>query len=319
MTKIDLITGFLGSGKTTLIKQYARYLVSQGERVGIIENDYGAVNVDMLLMNELKNEGIGLEMVAGGCDYDCHRRRFKTKLLTMALLGYSRVIVEPSGIFDVDEFFDLLQEDSLYDRYKIANVIAVVNANLEEHLSEEADYMLASQIADAGKVVFSFVDESSEENIRNTKEHIRHALEGICCRRVMQEDDYFAKDHNLMQEQDWEIIRNAGYHETGYVKKYTVDDCGFDSLFFMNPEGSLDEILASIAELWKDEKAGTIMRIKGFVNDGGQWMEINSNSSVTSVQKIETGQSIIIVIGENLNAEAVDSYFISEYSSIKTQ
>ena len=47
MVKIDLITGFLGSGKTTFIKKYAKYLIDQGLNIGILENDFGAVNVDM--------------------------------------------------------------------------------------------------------------------------------------------------------------------------------------------------------------------------------------------------------------------------------
>ncbi len=54
-----------------------------------------------------------LEMVAGGCDADCHRRRFKTKLIAMGMCGYDRVLVEPSGIFDMDEFFDALHESPL--------------------------------------------------------------------------------------------------------------------------------------------------------------------------------------------------------------
>ena len=45
MVKIDLITGFLGSGKTTFIKKYAKYLIDSGKNIGILENDYGAVNV----------------------------------------------------------------------------------------------------------------------------------------------------------------------------------------------------------------------------------------------------------------------------------
>ena len=43
MVKIDLITGFLGSGKTTFIKKYAKYLIDSGANIGILENDYGAV------------------------------------------------------------------------------------------------------------------------------------------------------------------------------------------------------------------------------------------------------------------------------------
>ena len=40
MIKIDLITGFLGSGKTTFLKQYAKYLMAQGKNIGILENDF---------------------------------------------------------------------------------------------------------------------------------------------------------------------------------------------------------------------------------------------------------------------------------------
>ena len=64
--KVDLITGFLGSGKTTFIQTYARYLMRQGQRVGIIENDYGSVNVDMMLLQELEREGAVTEMAIGG-------------------------------------------------------------------------------------------------------------------------------------------------------------------------------------------------------------------------------------------------------------
>ena len=68
MVKIDLITGFLGSGKTTFIKKYAQYLMSQGFHIGILENDYGAVNVDMMLLQDLMGEQCELEMISGGCE-----------------------------------------------------------------------------------------------------------------------------------------------------------------------------------------------------------------------------------------------------------
>ena len=108
MIKIDLITGFLGSGKTTFLKQYAKYLMAQGKNIGILENDFGAVNVDMLLLQELRGDQCELEMISGGCDKETHRRRFRTKLISMGMSGYDRILVEPSGIYDVDEFFDTL-------------------------------------------------------------------------------------------------------------------------------------------------------------------------------------------------------------------
>ena len=110
--------------------------------IGILENDYGAVNVDMMLLQDLMGDNCELEMVAGGCNKDCHRRRFKTKLIAMGMCGYDRVLVEPSGIFDVDEFFDALREEPLDQWYEIGNVIAIVDAKLEKELSDEADFIL---------------------------------------------------------------------------------------------------------------------------------------------------------------------------------
>ena len=88
MVKIDLITGFLGSGKTTFIKKYAKYLLDKGMNIGILENDFGAVNVDMLLLQDLMGDNCELEMISGGCDKETHRRRFRTKLIAMGMCGY---------------------------------------------------------------------------------------------------------------------------------------------------------------------------------------------------------------------------------------
>ena len=130
--KIDLITGFLGSGKTTFLLKYARHLMNKGIRIGILEYDYGAVNVDMLLLNRLRCDRCELEMVAAACDEDCLKRRFRTKLIAMAMSGYDRVIVEPSGVFDMDMFFDTLRDDDTLERmYEIGSVITIVNANLQ--------------------------------------------------------------------------------------------------------------------------------------------------------------------------------------------
>ncbi len=53
MVQVDLTTGFLGAGKTTFLRRYVRYLVEQGHNVCILENDFGAVNVDAMLVQEV--------------------------------------------------------------------------------------------------------------------------------------------------------------------------------------------------------------------------------------------------------------------------
>ena len=183
MITIDLITGFLGSGKTTFLKEYAQYLMKKGLRIGILENDFGVINVDMLLLHELLGDQCGLEMIAGGCDKESHARRFKTKLIAMGMSGYDRVLVEPSGIYDVDEFFDVLREEPLEEWYEIGNVIAIVDAKLEPGLSKEADYLLASEVSHAGCVLLSHMDEAEEADVQETIDHLKRALEEIQCKR----------------------------------------------------------------------------------------------------------------------------------------
>ena len=92
MIKVDLITGFLGAGKTTFLHYYVNYLKRQNLSVCILENDYGAINVDMMLLRDLEDDKCSLEMVSGSGDACCHQRRFKTKLIAMiALICFSVV------------------------------------------------------------------------------------------------------------------------------------------------------------------------------------------------------------------------------------
>ena len=142
MIKVDLITGFLGSGKTTFLKLYAKYLIKSGEKICIIENDFGAINVDMVLLQEIAGEKCNLEMIVGGDGKEAHKRRLKTKLIAMGMNGYDRVIIEPSGIFDLDEFFDVLYEEPLDRWYEIGNVISIVDATLENDISEQSQIPL---------------------------------------------------------------------------------------------------------------------------------------------------------------------------------
>ena len=70
MVQVDLITGFLGAGKTTFLRRYAAWWAGQGVKVCVLENDFGAVNVDAMLLQDLEAQGVELETISGGCDCD---------------------------------------------------------------------------------------------------------------------------------------------------------------------------------------------------------------------------------------------------------
>lgn len=307
MIKVDLITGFLGSGKTTFIKKYATYLMAKGQRIGILENDYGAVNVDMMLLQDIKGEQCELEMVAGGCDADCHRRRFKTKLIAMGMSGYDRVLIEPSGIFDVDEFFDVLYEEPLSRWYEIGNVFAIVDAKLEDGLSRQSDYMLASQIAHAGKVILSRSQEVQEQDVEHVLEHMNTAMEMFQCSRRFTENQMLAKDWDSLTDADYEALLHSGYRGADFVKEF--GDFSYNAVYIMHSKLSVEEMRSAVQDLLTDERCGNVFRVKGFIpteKDG--WMELNATRKELVVKPIAQGQEILIVIGENLEEDLIRSY-----------
>ncbi len=293
MPKIDLITGFLGSGKTTFIRHYAKYLLSQGERVCILENDYGSINVDALLLNDLLGDSCDLEMVtAPAGDYDCHRRRYKTKLITLGMLGYTHVIVEPSGIYDVDEFFDVLHDDPIDRLYEPGSVLAIVDAHLPEKLSDESEYMLVSQTADAGRIILSRTEDASPEEIRGAVAHLNRAMERFQCRRrfSLPENETPAesaaspsspsaagqrrpdpqnvvvlKDWKDFTDKDMQALADAGIRLSSHVKMPLENGNGFDSLFSYNVHMTAAQLRETVKKMFNDGKCGHIMRIKGFI------------------------------------------------------
>lgn len=301
MTKIDLVTGFLGSGKTTFIKKYVAWLLSQGERVGILENDYGAVNVDMLLLRELRNDNCELEMIAGGCDSDCYRRRFKTKLISMAMSGYTRVVMEPSGIFDITDFYDVLREEPLDNWYEIGNVFCIVDAKLDTNQSEEAEYVLKTQLTNSGCVILSRTGIASEVEISRTKEYIDQLGLGNI--------PIYDRDWNSWGNDDFVRINRAGFKISESPKKYDWDELPFDSIYYLESGLDIEAVKVKSSKLFEaGSEVGNVTRIKGFVPDkaSNTWVEINATHKEMSITDIAVGQEVLIVIGEHLDKDKID-------------
>lgn len=309
MIKIDLITGFLGSGKTTFVKKYAQYLIQKGYRIGIIENDFGAVNVDMMLLQDVLGNQCELEMIAGGCDQQTHQRRFKTKLISMGMLGFDRILVEPSGLFDVDEFFDILYEEPLNKWYEIGNVIAIVDAKLENELSQESDYLLASQIASAGCIILSRSQEAHPDEINQTISHMNHALESVHCKRQLK-NEIICKNWEDLYEKDFEDILSCKYVLENYVKLGFKHNDIYTSFYFMNVHMTKEKLYETVQQLMNDSSCGKIFRIKGFMHvSDHHWIELNATQHDIIMKPIHVGQDIIIVIGEGLVKERIDAYW----------
>lgn len=310
MTKIDLITGILGAGKTTFLLKYARHLIDNGQRIAILENDFGAVNADMALLQELKCENCQLEMISGGGDAHCHRRRFRTQLIALGMQHFDRVLIEPSGIFDMDEFFDILHEPPVDQWFEIASILTILNAETEDLLTEEMEYLLASEAACAGKLLLSKLpQENPQERAAEILAHLNDALAGIQCDRRFSENDLFLKDWNHLNAEDFAMLSGAGYRNASYVKKYQTDMLRSAVHYFMHiclPEQEIESVIRGILE---DSECGHIYRMKGSLPAAdGTWLTVNAEKNRISVAPAANGQAVLIAIGEDLNREVIDRH-----------
>ncbi|MBP5580923.1 MAG: GTPase (G3E family), partial [Ruminococcus sp.] len=297
MTKIDLITGILGSGKTTFLLKYARHCIDKGENIAILENDFGAVNIDMLMLQELKGERCRLEMIAGGCDADCHRRRFKTQLISLGMQHFDRVIVEPSGIFDMDEFFDILHDSPLDNWFEIGSVLTIVDSEMEEQLSPQMEYLLGSEAACCGKIVISKLrGEADDSLVMSILGHVNRALEDIRCNRKLTLRDVIAKDWESLDDEDFRHLGSAGYRGSSYVKKFSPEDIESSVHYFMHIDIPQDRISSLIDDIFADESCGRIFRIKGALPAGNGWLKINATREKAETAEVPEGQPVLIVI-----------------------
>ena len=307
MIHADLITGFLGAGKTTFLTEYATYFSRQGLRVAVIVNDHGAINVDRIFLEEALKDSCHLEMVIGG-DRDCSMRRLKTKLIAMGMEKYDRVIVEPSGVFDAEDFFDLLYDEPLERWYEPGSVVAIVDSKMERDVSEETGYLIASQVSKAGVVILSKSDDGKEEREKaDTLSFINDQMERFGCKRKI--EDCFIWKRGKISDEEFKMISLSGYKSDDMIRLPISEGSGFDNLFYFNPGKTRAEIKEIITRLFDDPDAGKIHRIKGFVKEDTGWCEVNAVNGNISIKPSGKGQDLFIVIGENLNKDLVDRLF----------
>lgn len=155
MVKVDLITGFLGAGKTTFIEKYIGYLRRQGESIHIIENEFAEKGVDSHFLRDEVDDCCKISDLSGMCMCCIGKKEFIRLLIESAQTACDRIIVEPSGIYDVDEFFDVLSDSRVCQLCEIGCIISIVDPFARENLTDEVKYLTFAQLAASGAVVFS--------------------------------------------------------------------------------------------------------------------------------------------------------------------
>ena len=160
MAKIDIISGFLGAGKTTLIKKLVADAF-QGEKLVIIENEFGEIGIDG---GFLKESGIQITEMNSGC-ICCSLVGDFGNALKDVLEKYSpdRVIIEPSGVGKLSDVIKAVK--NIGDDVKINSTAAVVDASKCKMYMKNYGEFYNNQIESAGTIILSRTQNISEEKL----------------------------------------------------------------------------------------------------------------------------------------------------------
>lgn len=170
MTKIDIVSGFLGAGKTTLIKKLLKEALAD-TKVVLIENEFGEIGIDG---GFLKEAGIEIKEMNSGCICCSLVGDFGASLKEV-LDTYSpeRILIEPSGVGKLSDVMKAVQ-DAMADReVELSSAVAVVDAcKCKMYIKNFGEFFI-NQIEHAGTVVLSRTDKLSEEKLAACVEMIR--------------------------------------------------------------------------------------------------------------------------------------------------
>lgn len=170
MTKIDIISGFLGAGKTTLIKKLIQEAF-EGEKLMLIENEFGEIGIDGGFLN---NSGVEITEMNSGC-ICCSLVGDFGVALKEALAKYSpeRIIIEPSGVGKLSDVIKAVEKIKDEVDIKLNSFTAVVDAVKCKMYMDNFGEFFNNQIENANTIVLSRTQKLSDEKLELCVSQIR--------------------------------------------------------------------------------------------------------------------------------------------------
>ena len=347
MTKVDVISGFLGAGKTTFIKELINK-VFVGEKLVLIENEFGEIGIDG---GFLKDAGIEITEMNFGC-ICCTLVGDFSKALQKVLEEYhpDRVIIEPSGVGKLSDIVKAIEDVKRDADIEISGRITVVDGKKAKMYLKNFGEFFQDQVAHASTIVISRTQSMTPEKIEECvhmlreenkeaaiistpweelgKDAIIRALE-----HGAQIEDLLEEHHHHEHEHDHDHDHCCGHdhhhdHEHDHCHDHHHDHehdhcCGHDhhhhhadevftswgrETAHRYTEEELDFLLKALSET---EGYGTILRSKGIIGMAdGSWKQFDlvpEEYEVREGQPDYTGR--ICVIGTDLKEEELEKLF----------
>ncbi len=336
MIKVDIFSGFLGAGKTTLIKKLIEEAY-KGEKVVLIENEFGEIGIDG---GFLKDSGVQINEMNSGC-ICCSLVGDFGKALRQVVAEFApeRILIEPSGVGKLSDIIEAVENLHL-ENVKLNGFTTVVDAGKAKIYMKNFGEFFNNQVEHASSIILSHTARLSEEKLQQAvallREHnpqaviittdwdklsgqqilaamerrdtIEAALEHLAHEHSEHDHEHCEHDHHDHHDHEHEHCDHEHHHDHHH---HHADEI-FDSIGEETARKySSEEIANALQALGDQQKYGLVLRAKGIVEGtDGQWIYFDYVPGEADVRKGSaevTGR--LCVIGSGLNQQAIAQLF----------
>ena len=344
MTKVDIFSGFLGAGKTTLIKKLIEEAY-KGEKVVLIENEFGEIGIDG---GFLKDAGVEINEMNSGC-ICCSLVGDFGKALEKVLDQFhpDRILIEPSGVGKLSDIIQAVENLDLED-VKLNGFTTVVDAKKAKIYMKNFGEFYNNQVEHASSIILSHTkgmdEEKLEKVVKLLREHNDHAviittdwdaLDGKQILAAMERRDTIEEALHLLEEEHEHDHEHEHHHDHDHEHHHDHDHdhddhccCGHDHDHDHEGHHHADEVFDSIgiettkkftmerigemlSALDDQKEYGFVLRAKGIVEgEDGKWIHFDY---VPGEEDVRTGSAEVTgrlcVIGTDIDEDKIRKLF----------
>lgn len=305
--KIDIFSGFLGAGKTFLIKK----LIKDGayeDNIAIIENEFGEVSIDALI---LKESNIKIKEINSGCICCEVTGDFKDAILeVIEKYKPSRLIIEPSGVAKLSDILKVFKEEKLKDKVYVDNVITVIDPQkFDLYINNFKDFY-EDQIIYSKKIILSRTQKMKKEKL----DEIILKINKISKKSIILSEEWSFIDSS-------EILgsispKNINENKTLKPKLRVIEKSNAKDTFetfAIYPEKKISkaELVSKFKFISSSNIFGEVLRVKGIVKlTDGSLGQFDFVKDEFEIRKISNSKDIVIsFIGVKLNKKEIEGLF----------
>lgn len=289
--KVLVISGFLGAGKTTFLKELAR---RTHRDFAVMENEYGEVSVDGDVLRE-DAEKLNIWELTEGCICCTRKSDFAASVLTIAgTVDPQYLIVEPTGVGMLSKVLESIQKIR-YEKIQILSPVTILDGHSFDRYRREFPEILTDQIRHAGTVVLSKMEGADDEDRAKLSDKIRkiNPSAQLCLRPYPEQgDDFFLS----LLNRDL-----SGKPVSGEASREDLQNLSLTDVSLASPDRLLLFLNGVVSGVF-----GNIVRAKGCLKAGDNWLRFDTADRTYSLTgSAPQDESKAVFIGTDLGRSRI--------------